>query len=130
MAADQETGLSFLFDTAYRYQPEFHRYVSNYVELLKFDNPYMDETQMSMAQQTLRVEFYRLCLESLGLASFDGLLILDNNGLLLEINGMAEKTLGVRRSEELGQPFFDKIFPETQKDEYLAWMQKNHTGDG
>lgn len=130
MPADHETGLSFLFDTAYRFQPDFHRYVSNYVELLKFDNPYMDETQMSMAQQTLRVEFYRLCLESLGLASFDALLILDTNGILLEINGMAEKTLGVKRSEALGQPFFNRIFPETQKDEYLAWIQRNAKDNG
>ena len=130
MPADQETGLSFLFDTAYKFQPEFNRYVSNYVQLLKFDNPYMDETQMSVAQQTLRVEFYRLCLESLGLASFDGLLILDYNGLLLEINGMAEKTLGVKRTDVLGQPFFQKLFPETQKDEYLAWIQKHAKNDG
>lgn len=130
MSADHETGLSFLFDTAYRYQPEFNRYVSNYVELLKFDNPYMDETQMSMAQQTLRVEFYRLCLQSLGLASFDALLILDYNGILLEINGMAAKTLGVKRDKVLGQPFFNKLFPETQKDEYLAWIQKYAKDNG
>lgn len=125
-----ETGLSFLFDTAFRFQPNFHRYVSNYVELLKFDNPYMDETQMSMAQQTLKVEFYRLCLESLGLASFDGLLILDYDGLLLEINGMAEKTLGVKRSAVLGQPFFQKLFPETQKEEYLTWIKKHAKDTG
>ena len=130
MPVDHETGLSFLFDTAYRYQPEFHRYVSNYVEFLKLDNPYMDETQMSVAQQTLRVEFYRLCLESLGLASFDALLILDYNGILLEINAMAEKTLGIHRTDVLGQPFFNNLFPETQKDEYLAWMQKHAKDTG
>lgn len=130
MPADQETGLSFLFDTAYQFQPDFNRYVSNYVQLLKFDNPYMDETQMSMAQQTLKVEFYRLCLESLGLASFDGLLILDYNGILLEINSMAEKTLAVKRTDVLGQPFFDKLFPGTQKDEYLTWIQKNAKNTG
>lgn len=130
MPADQETGLSFLFDTAFKFQPDFNRYVSNYVQLLKFDNPYMDETQMSMAQQTLKVEFYRLCLESLGLASFDGLLILDYNGILLEINAMAEKTLGVKRTNVLGDPFFDKLFPGTQKDEYLAWIQKNAKNTG
>lgn len=125
MAADQETGLSFLFDTAYRYQPDFHRYVSNYVELLKFDNPSMDENQMMEAQQNLRVEFYRLCLQSIGIASFDSLLIMDYNGILLEINTIAEKTLGLKRSKVLGQPFFAKLFPDLQIEEYLDWIKQN-----
>lgn len=130
MSAELETGLSFLFETAYQYQPDFNRYVSHYVELLKLDNPFMDETQMGVAQQTLRVEFYRSCLQSLGLASFDALLILDYNGILLEINGMAEKNLGLKRKDVLGQPFFDKLFPETQKEEYLNWIKRNAKDNG
>jgi len=129
MPAEHETGLSFLFDTAYRYQPDFHRFVSNYVALLKHDNPYMDETQMNLAQQTLQIEFYRQCLESLGVASFDCLLILDYNGLLLEINTIAEKTLALKRDEALGQPFFEKLFPGHQIDEYLAWIKKHAKAD-
>lgn len=125
MSANQEMGLSFLFDTAYRFQPDFNRYVSNYVQFLKFENPHMDETQMSMAQQTLRVEFYRLCLESMGLASFDGLLIMDYDGILLDMNAMGARTLGVKREDVLGQSFFKQIFPETQIDNYLDWIQKN-----
>lgn len=128
MAAEQETGLSFLFDTAYRYQPDFNRYVSSYIELLKFDNPSMDENQMNIAKQNLQVEFYRLCLESIGIASFDSLLILDYNGILLEINTIAEKTLGIKRKSALGQPFFERIFPDLQIDEYLDWI-KEHASD-
>ncbi len=125
MSANQEMGLSFLFDTAYRFQPDFNRYVSNYVQFLKFENPHMDETQMSMAQQTLRVEFYRLCQESMGLASFDGLLIMDYSGILLDMNAMGARTLGIKREEVLGKPFFQQLFPETQIDHYLEWIQKN-----
>ncbi len=125
MSAQHEVGLSFLFDTAYRFQSDFQRYVSNYTQFLKHENPNMDEAQMTMAQQTLRVEFYRLCLESLGLASFDGLLITDYQGTLLEINAMAERTLGIKRDEMLGQPAFEKLFPGNQREEYLEWIKTN-----
>ncbi|MGV3525933.1 MAG: PAS domain S-box protein [Candidatus Sericytochromatia bacterium] len=125
MPAEHDPGLSFLFDTAFRYQPDFNRYVSNYVGLLKHDNPFMDDTQMSLAQQTLRVEFYRLCLESLGLASFDGLLILDYNGILLEINPAAEKALAIKRADVVGQPYFKQLFPGNHIDDYLAWIKQH-----
>lgn len=125
MSVQPQVGLSFLFDTAYRYQSNFQRYVSNYTQFLKHENPQMDEAQMTMAQQTLKVEFYRMCLESLGLASFDGLLILDYEGVLLEINAMAEKTLGIARDSVLGSPFFEKLFPGNQREEYLDWI-KHH----
>lgn len=125
MSVQPQAGLSFLFDTAFRYQSDFQRYVSNYTQFLKHENPQMDEAQMTMAQQTLKVEFYRLCLESLGLASFDGLLILDYEGVLLELNAMAERTLGLKREQVLGHPFFDKLFPGNQREEYLAWI-KHH----
>ena len=128
MPAEQELGLSFLFDTAHRYQPDFNRYVTNYVQFLKHENPHMDETQMTMAQQTLRVEFYRLCLESLGRASFDCLLITDYNGILLEMNAMAARTLGMKHEDVLGNPFFQKLFPGNQIDEYLDWI-KRHAPD-
>lgn len=129
MSAEQEIGLSFLFDKAYQYQPEFNMYVSQYVQLLKLDNPSMDETQMSMAQQTLKVEFYRQCLESLGTASFDCLLIMDTKGVLLETNQVAEKTLGIKRQEVLGQPFLEKLFPSHQIDEYVEWIKKHAKDD-
>ncbi len=125
MSVQPQVGLSFLFDTAYRYQSNFQRYVSNYTQFLKHENPHMDEAQMTMAQQTLKVEFYRLCLESLGLASFDGLLIVDYEGVLLEINAMAEKTLGISRDSVLGSPFFEKLFPGNHREDYLAWI-KHH----
>lgn len=125
MSVQPQVGLSFLFDTAYRYQSNFQRYVSNYTQFLKHENPHMDEAQMNMAQQTLKVEFYRLCLESLGLASFDGLLIVDYEGVLLEINAMAEKTLGISRDSVLGSPFFEKLFPGNHREDYLAWI-KHH----
>lgn len=125
MSAEHESGLSFLFDTAYRYQPDFNRYVSSYVALLKLDNPFMDDTQMNLAQQTLQIEFYKQCLESLGIASFDCLVILDYNGLLLEINTMAERALAVKRSDVLGQPFFQQIFPGHQQEENVTWIKEH-----
>ncbi|MBF2052618.1 MAG: PAS domain S-box protein [Candidatus Sericytochromatia bacterium] len=129
MSAEHESGLSFLFDTAYRYQPDFNRYVSNYVALLKLDNPFMDDTQMNLAQQTLQIEFYKQCLESLGIASFDCLVILDYNGLLLEINTMAERALAVKRSDVLGQPFFNQIFPGHQAEENVTWIKEHAKAD-
>lgn len=125
MSAQPKVGLSFLFDTAYRYQPDFQRYVSNYTQFLKHENPHMDEAQMTMGQQTLKVEFYRLCLESLGLASFDGLLVLDYEGVLLEINAMAEKTLGFNRDKVLGKPCFQALFPGNHREDYLSWIKAN-----
>lgn len=125
MSVQPKVGLSFLFDTAYRYQPDFQRYVSNYTQFLKHENPHMDEAQMTMGQQTLKVEFYRLCLESLGLASFDGLLVLDYEGVLLEINAMAEKTLGFNRDKALGKPCFQSLFPGNHREDYLAWIRSN-----
>jgi PAS domain S-box-containing protein len=125
MSVQPKVGLSFLFDTAYRYQSDFQRYVSNYTQFLKHENPHMDEAQMTMAQQTLKVEFYRLCLESLGLASFDGLLVLDYEGVLLEINAMAEKTLGFNRDKVLGKPCFQSLFPGNHREDYLDWIKSN-----
>lgn len=125
MSVQPKVGLSFLFDTAYRYQPDFQRYVSNYTQFLKHENPQMDEAQMTMGQQTLKVEFYRLCLESLGLASFDGLLVLDYDGVLLEINAMAEKTLGFNRDKVLGKPCFPSLFPGNHREDYLNWIKTN-----
>lgn len=124
MAVDQaSTGLALLFDSAYQHQPDFHTYVDNYLDLLKRDNPFMDDAQLSLAKQTLRVEFYRQALQALGQASFDGLLFMDYSGTVLELNRIAERTLACPRELLIGSSLYDLALPMAQRETYLTCLQ-------
>jgi PAS domain S-box-containing protein len=124
MAVDQaSTGLALLFDSAYQHQPDFHTYVENYLDLLKRDNPFMDDAQLSLAKQTLRVEFYRQALQALGQASFDGLLFMDYGGMVLELNRIAERALACPRELLIGSSLYDLALPPAQREMYLECLR-------
>lgn len=124
MAVDQaSTGLALLFDSAYQHQSDFHTYVENYLDLLKRDNPFMDDAQLSLAKQTLRVEFYRQALQALGQASFDGLLFMDYSGMVLELNRIAERALACPRELLIGSSLYDLALPPAQREMYLECLR-------
>lgn len=118
------TGLSQLFESTFKNQPEFRLYITSYLELIKQSNPHFDEAQISLAEQNLWAEFYRQCLQAMGEVSFNCLAVLDLQGRLLGMNLQAERTLGYTSAQLLGKSVFTALFSEQQGRDYALCLQQ------
>lgn len=70
-------------------------------------------------------------LQSILDSALDALVTIDDSGLIVEFNSVAETMFGHKRSEILGKPMVDLIVPPELRESHLAGMDKyKKTGEG
>ncbi|MDJ0895094.1 MAG: PAS domain S-box protein [Alphaproteobacteria bacterium] len=57
-------------------------------------------------------------------AALDAIVVVDENGLIVEVNPVAEETFGFRRDVAVGKPMSELIVPEKLRAKHLAGMKR------